>query len=112
MSHARVSFDVSVPVQVRPDDVGYISHCPVLDVYSQGPTQEEAIRNIVEAVQLFIESCFSRGCLDQVLKDCGFVWQGPLESPPEPIEDANIISVPLALVADAENKKHRQANAR
>lgn len=114
MSHARISFDVSLPVQVRPDDVGYISHCPVLDVYSQGSTHEEALRNIVEAVQLFIESCYSRGHLDQVLRDCGFVLQGPMEPQQLPtlVENEGAINVPLFLVADAQNTEHKQTNAR
>jgi hypothetical protein len=38
----------------------------------QGRDQEEAVRNLIEAAQLFIESCFERNVLDEVLKNCGF----------------------------------------
>lgn len=50
----------------------YVSHCPVLDLYSQGSTSQEAKKNIIEATQLFIESCFKRDTLARVLKARGF----------------------------------------
>ena len=114
MSYAWASFDVNVPVTVLPDDAGYISHCPLLDVYSQGSTQDEALENIVEALELFIESCYSRGCLDEVLKDCGFALESSPGSQRSPRlgEDEHAVRIPLSLVADAKNKEHRQANAR
>ena len=55
----------------REGDV-YVSHWPTLDVYSQGPTEDVAVRNLVEALELFLASCYRRGQLDRVLKDCGF----------------------------------------
>ena len=35
---------------------GYVALCPELDVASQGDTVEEARRNLVEAVELFLEA--------------------------------------------------------
>jgi len=35
---------------------GYVALCPELDIASQGPTIEEARRNLVEAVELFFET--------------------------------------------------------
>ena len=34
---------------------GYVSHCPELDVASQGSTVEEARLNLKEAVELFLD---------------------------------------------------------
>jgi len=34
---------------------GYVALCPELDVASQGPTVEQAIANLKEAVELFLE---------------------------------------------------------
>ena len=51
----------------------YVSHCPALDLYSQGETIKETKENMSEAVSLFIASCYSRGVLNEVLKDCGFI---------------------------------------
>lgn len=35
---------------------GYVSLCPELDIASQGDTVEEARSNLVEAVELFLET--------------------------------------------------------
>jgi predicted RNase H-like HicB family nuclease len=35
---------------------GYVSHCPELDIASQGDTVEEARANLQEAVDLFFEA--------------------------------------------------------
>lgn len=67
-----VEFNLKLPARVRKQGVYYVSHCPALDVYSQGPTERKALENLVEALQLFITSCYERGSLDTVLKDCGF----------------------------------------
>lgn len=114
MNHEQPRLDVSLPIEVRADGEDYISYCPALDLYSQGYTQEEALRNIVEAVQAFLESCYSRGYLDQVLRDCGFVLQGSgeLQQLPTLVENQGTINVPLFLVADAKETEHRQNNAR
>ncbi len=59
---------------IHEDEVGFIAHCPTLDVYSQGDTQEEAFEHLREALDLFVDSCTERGVLREVLEDCG-VWQ-------------------------------------
>jgi predicted RNase H-like HicB family nuclease len=35
---------------------GYVSLCPEMDVASQGDTVDEARRNLIEAVELFLET--------------------------------------------------------
>ncbi len=45
----------------------YISECMGLPVITQGKTDAEAMANLLEAVQLFVEDCLSRGTLEQVL---------------------------------------------
>lgn len=37
------------------EDDGYVALCPELDVASQGATIEEAVANLKEAVELFLE---------------------------------------------------------
>ena len=68
----RTRFELSVPVATRQDSVGYIACCPALDVYSQGPTEEVAVRNLLEALELFLASCYRRGQLKRVPQNCGF----------------------------------------
>lgn len=46
-------------VVLEPDleDDGYVAHCPALPgCYSQGDTKEEAVANIREAIEAYIES--------------------------------------------------------
>ena len=38
---------------------GFVSLCPELDIASQGETVEEAHRNLIEAVELFLETAHS-----------------------------------------------------
>ena len=93
---SRIRFDLTVPAEVREDEDHFVSFCPALDVYSQGPSEEAALDNLAEALQLFVESCLARGTLDRVLKDCGFE---PEAVEPEPVEDRYMVHVPLSLVA-------------
>jgi len=69
---SRIRFELTVPAEVRKDEGHFVSLCPPLDVFSQGPGEEAALDNLVEALQLFVESCLARGTLYRVLKDCGF----------------------------------------
>jgi predicted RNase H-like HicB family nuclease len=67
-----IEFRVKVPFDVKQEGRWFVSYCRPLDIHSQGATREEAVKNLAEAIQLFVESCFERGVLDQVLRDCGF----------------------------------------
>lgn len=72
-----------------------IASCTLLDVHSQGETNEVAIKNLIEALRLFIELCFEHRTLDQVLKDRGF----SLASEHSTVTTEPTIDVPLKLVA-------------
>lgn len=37
------------------EEGGWVAHCPELDVVSQGDTVEEALANIKEAVEVYLE---------------------------------------------------------
>jgi predicted RNase H-like HicB family nuclease len=50
----------------------FLSWCPLVDVYSQGDSEQEAKDNLVDALSLFFISCIERNTLDDVLKECGF----------------------------------------
>lgn len=40
---------------IEKEDDWYVSHCPELDVASQGKSVEEALKNLKEAVELYLE---------------------------------------------------------
>jgi predicted RNase H-like HicB family nuclease len=44
------------PALIKREGDSYFSHCPELDIASQGMTIEEAESNLYEAVELFIET--------------------------------------------------------
>jgi len=69
----RVTFMVHLPFSIKKEGVLFVSYCPVLDVWSQGETEQRAKENLAEAVRFFLEDCFNRGTLEKVLKDCGFI---------------------------------------
>ena len=95
---ARVQVEFTVPAEVREDGAHFIAVCPPLDVFSQGDTEQSALVNLAEALQLFVESCYERGTLEQVLKDCGFKPDGNSGGFQE---SGRMVRVPLPLVAQA-----------
>jgi predicted RNase H-like HicB family nuclease len=69
----KAVFLLRLPFKVKKEGRAFISWCPALDVSSCGDTAREAEKNLRDAIRLFIMSCYERGVLDRVLKDCGFV---------------------------------------
>ncbi len=70
-----VTVNLKVPFVIHKKKKWFVASCPVLDVHSQGETEEQAKKNLGEALYLFFVSCFERGTLDEVLKKCGFKVQ-------------------------------------
>jgi predicted RNase H-like HicB family nuclease len=91
----QVSLRIEVPVAVRQEGGVYYSSCDVLDVHSQGRTEKEAMSNLLEALQLFVETCYEQGTLEQVLRAQGLH--------PGRADDVAVrgrtVEVPLALIA-------------
>lgn len=50
---------------------GYSVVCTDLDVASQGETVDEAVENIKEAIELYIESAEELGIIDEVFEKLG-----------------------------------------
>ena len=44
-----------ISISIEREDDGYISHCPELDIASQGDSTEEARNHLQEAIELFYE---------------------------------------------------------
>lgn len=98
MEKRVLEFSVKLVVQFREEDGYVLARSPDLDIYSQGETKEEAERNIVEAIQLFLESCYRRGVLDDTLQECG-LQPIPWRDGPSDEDGGEMISVPLPLLA-------------
>jgi len=88
-----------MPVAVAREGVLFVARCP-LGVISQGDSQDAALNNLTEAIQLFIETCFEQGIIEQVMKQKGFSLEGGFES-----DDASsdypdgTLNVPFSLIA-------------
>jgi predicted RNase H-like HicB family nuclease len=91
-----VTFDAELAADTEAG--GYVAYSPSFGVMSQGETLDEARENLVEAVHLFLESCYERGTLDQALKELGFTVADESEFTAEFTEP---VSVRLPMVSDA-----------
>ena len=102
-----IQFRVKVPFDLKQEGGWYIASCCLLDVHSQGHTDDQAVRNLIEAIQLFLETCYELGTLEQILKDCGF-HAASKKAPPESGNE-RMLDIPFpALIA---NKKNAEACA-
>ena len=107
MSKSVIRFHMRLAAEVRREGDWVYSACPVLDVYSQGRSEMEALANLAEALHLFVESCYNRGTLDEVLKESGFEPDGTDE--PEDDDGRYVdVDLPLSRAArhDAEARAH------
>jgi predicted RNase H-like HicB family nuclease len=68
----RVEFVAKLPIKFTKKSKWVVASCPILDICAQGKTETSAKSNLKEALSLFFISCFERGTLDTVLKQCGF----------------------------------------
>jgi predicted RNase H-like HicB family nuclease len=81
---------------VRLEGDWYVAECLGLPVVTQGKTDVEAMANLLEATQLFIENCLCRGTLESVLLK--YEWRPLLRPPRELPRGAFAFPVPLPLV--------------
>lgn len=72
MKEIRVTFNLHLPLEIKKKGKWFIANCPIVDVCTQGVTEEQARRNLADALILFFMSCYERGTLDAVLRKCGF----------------------------------------
>ncbi|MGD9973666.1 MAG: type II toxin-antitoxin system HicB family antitoxin [Desulfatirhabdiaceae bacterium] len=68
----KMIMTMKLPMLMKKKKNWWIASCPILDVITQGETEEKAKQNLNDALSLFLVSCFERGTLDSVLKECGF----------------------------------------
>lgn len=91
-----ISFHIKLPAKITKRKKWYLASCPVLDVHSQGETQDKAKGNLIDAVNLFLVSCLERNTLDAVLKECGFtVAVSPPRKRKPVVSQEKYIDVPI-----------------
>jgi predicted RNase H-like HicB family nuclease len=96
-----IELRLQLPVRIERKDKWYISSCPILDVFSQGKTEEKAKNNLAEALNAFLISCLERGTLEAVLKQRGFKPAGATHIPKRKLaKDEEYLNIPIPLLAN------------
>lgn len=90
-----LTIHINVPFCLEQEDDVIVASCPMIDVASQGNTEEEAKKNLSEAIGLFFVTCIEMGTFSDVLKQCGF---SPAQHPVSD-NDFDHIDVPLPFIA-------------
>ena len=74
----------------------YVAHAFELDVSSCAGTKERAIKNLKQALRLFLEEAEKLGTLDQILQEAGYSKDKRKLAPPKFIS-VQRMSLPLPL---------------
>ncbi len=100
-----VHFTAKLPVELTKRKKWVVATCPVLDLHSQGKTERKAKKNLSDALSLFFVSCFERGTLDAVLKQCGFKAHTPTIHVKRPVvSKEDYINVPIPFLVNQDTK--------
>lgn len=74
---------INFTTQVWKEGDKYVSYAPELDVSSVGESIAEAKKNLLEAVECFIETADQMGTLEEILEESGFVKKGKMWEAPK-----------------------------
>lgn len=93
-----LTINMNVPLQLSRDGELFIASCPLFDIVSQGDSEENAKKNLKEAIGLFFTTCIEMGTFSEVLKQCGFQPLN-MENGPQSPDNQEHIDVPLPFIA-------------
>ena len=88
--------DIQFTTRIFKEGRTYVAHALELDISSCGGTKEKAVRNLKEAVRLFLEEAENTGSLEQILEEAGYVRTKQKVASPKFIS-VQRISLPLPL---------------
>lgn len=92
----RGALTFHLPVKLTKRKKWFLASCPIVDIHSQGTTEREAKKNLIEALSVFFVTCIENGTLDQVMRECGFELGEPSRMPSR---EMDYVDVPLSLIA-------------
>jgi predicted RNase H-like HicB family nuclease len=75
--------DFSFDVHIFKEGDAFVAYVPALDLSSCGATDDEARRNIRDAVRGFLESSTDMGTLEDILQEAGYKREGGRWRAPE-----------------------------
>jgi predicted RNase H-like HicB family nuclease len=103
-----IEIKVRFPVALHAEGDDIIAYIPLLNIASTGATKDEALANVVEALKVWVVSCYERGTLEAALKECGFHFSPQQDLPGHEPDD--YVEVPLSLLAAARNGTQASAH--
>jgi predicted RNase H-like HicB family nuclease len=65
-----------ITIEVTKKGTWYLARIPELDFISQGRTQEEAKKNLLEVLKIQFDEMRALGTLEDYLNECGFEMKG------------------------------------
>ena len=66
------NFNIVLKISVKKKKEYYLANSPAFNLTDFGNTSNEAIKNLKNAVELFLETCMERGTLKQALVELGW----------------------------------------
>jgi predicted RNase H-like HicB family nuclease len=75
--------DIAYTVHTFKEGATFVAYVPELDISSCGNTNDEARKNIKDAVQGFLETSRDIGSLDWILEEAGYTRNGESWVAPE-----------------------------
>lgn len=102
----KVYFSFQLPIKLTKRKKWFLASCPILDVHSQGETERQARKNLIEALSVFFISCLERDTLDTVIKKCGFKPAMPFSAGKKKpvVSPKDYIEVPIPFLVE-QNKR-------
>jgi predicted RNase H-like HicB family nuclease len=64
--------EIQFTTRIFKEGRSYVAHALELDVSSCGGSKEKALKNLKEAVRLFLEEAEKMGSLEQILQEAGY----------------------------------------
>jgi len=82
VNHETQSMKIQFTTRIFKEGRTFVAHALELDVTSCGGTKDKALRNLEEAVRLFLEEAEKMGTLEQILHEAGYTGtRQKMESP-------------------------------
>lgn len=77
----RIMQEFSFDTHIFKEGDTYVAYVPALDISSCGATDDEARRNIRDAVRGFLAACADMGTIDEILEEAGYQRDSTNRSP-------------------------------
>ena len=89
--------EINFTTRIFKEGRSFVAHALELDVSSCGGTKEKALKNLKEAVRLFLEEAENMGTLEQILQEAGYTRNRRAIASPKYIS-VQRVTLPLPLI--------------